>query len=339
MRAYLLSRHGPPDVLRPTERPDPEPGPGQLRIRVGAIGINYAEILSRKGLYGWAPDLPYVLGMEAAGTVDALGEGVVHRTVGERVVVGTQHGAYATRLVVDADAALPAIDDFSLVENAAFAVNYATAWVGLVEMARIRPDDRVLVSPAGGGVGTAAVQIAHHTGCTVVAAAGADAKLERVEELGADVTVNYREPGWRDRLDDAVGEGVDIALEMVGGDVFDAAKEALAPFGQVVVMGYASLDYDRWNPLSWWRAWKGMPRMSLDEMLRNSRGMASSHLGFLLDDAERMRRVWRDLVDFVGRHGIRPRVGHLLAFEEAAAAHRLIESRESFGKVVLRVEP
>ena len=106
MRAYLLSRHGPPDVLRATECRDPEPGPGQLRVRVGAIGINYAEILSRKGLYGWAPDLPYILVMEAAGTIDALGDGVTDRAVGEKVVVGTQHGAYATRLVVDADAAL-----------------------------------------------------------------------------------------------------------------------------------------------------------------------------------------------------------------------------------------
>lgn len=339
MRAYVLSRHGAPDILSPTVRPDPEPGPDQLRVRVAAIGINYAEVLSRKGLYGWAPEIPYVLGMEAAGTVEAVGEGVVDREVGERVVVGTRHGAYATHLIVGTGAALPAIDGFSLVENAAFPVNYATAWVGLVEMGRIRAGDRVLVSPAGGGVGTAAVQIAHHVGCTVVAAAGSDAKLERVEELGANVTVNYRRKGWRERLEDAVGPGVDVALEMVGGDVFDAVKGVLAPFGQVVVMGYASLDYDRWNPLSWWRAWRGMPRMSLDEMLRNSHGMASSHLGFLLEDRARMERVWRELVDFVGRHRIRPRVGHVLPFDEAAEAHRLIESRKSFGKVVLRVAP
>ncbi|NIP56998.1 MAG: zinc-binding dehydrogenase, partial [Gemmatimonadetes bacterium] len=181
------------------------------------------------------------------------------------MVVGTQYGAYAERIVVPEARALPAVEGFSPEESAAFPVNYATAWTGLVKMGRVRAGDRVLVSPAGGGVGTAAVQIAHHLGCRVVAAAGSDEKLERVRALGADATVNYRRPGWAEALAEAAGpEGIDRALEMVGGEVFDAAKSVLAPFGQVVVAGYASLDYSLWNPLSWWRAWRGKPRMGLE---------------------------------------------------------------------------
>lgn len=369
MRAYVLDRHGPPSVLRLSDRPDPVPGPGQVRIAVEAIGLNYAEILSRKGLYGWAPKLPYVPGMEVAGVIDGVGPGV-DRRVGEPVVAGMQHGAYATHVVVDSASALPSIEGFSLEENAAFPVNFLTAWVGLVASGRMRAGDRVLISPAGGGVGTAAVQIAHRYGCDVIAAAGSDEKLERVRALGADATVNYRRPGWQDRLRDAAGNasvdadgnaagkasmdadgtaaggadgttsgnaGVDIALEMVGGEVFRAAKSVLAPFGRVVVIGYASLDYRWWNPASLWRAWRGKPGMGLEEMLMRSIGISSSHVGYLLPHADRVRSLWDDLVSFVRSHGIRPQVGHVLPFQDMAEAHRLIESRESYGKVVVRL--
>lgn len=336
MRGVVLRRHGGPGVLRVQEVPDPAPGPGQLLVRVEAVGLNYAEVLSRKGLYGWAPRRPYVLGMEAAGRVEAVGPGGDARRVGERVVVGTQHGAYAERVVVSEAQALPAPAGWSVEELAAFPVNWATAWVGLMEMGRLRATDRVAVSPAGGGVGTAAVQIASRFGCQVLALAGSDAKLERVRALGAHQTLNYRHPGWRDRLDEVTrGRRIDVALEMVGGGVFQGVVGALAPFGRVVVAGYADLDYTLWNPVSWWRAWRGMPRMSLDRMFRGSNGILSTHLGFLLADAALMRRVWDDLTGFVAAHDLRPQVGHVLPLDAVADAHALMESRESYGKIVL----
>jgi NADPH2:quinone reductase len=336
MRAVLLRRHGPPGVLRVEEVPDPTPGPGEVSVRLEAVGLNYAEVLSRRGLYGWAPRMPYVLGMEGAGLIDSVGEGV-GRALGEAVVVGTQLGAYAERIVVPSARALPALPGFSVEENAAFGVNWMTAWVSLMEMGRLRPADRVLVSPAAGGVGTAAVQIASSLGCEVVALAGSDDKLSRVRELGAPLTVNYRRPGWQGRLEDLTrGRGIDVALEMVGADVFLAATKALAPFGRVVVAGYASLDYGRWKPWTWWSAWRGMPRMGLEEMYRGSKGLLSTHLGYLLRDERLMRRVWRELVAFTMERGLRPVVGHVLPFEDVAEAHHLLESRQTFGKVVLR---
>lgn len=337
MRAVLLRRHGSADVLRPEEVPDPTPGPGEVSVRLEAIGLNYAEVLSRKGLYGWAPRMPYILGMEGTGRIEAVGQGV-ERTVGEAVIVGTQFGAYAERITVPSARALPALPDFSVEENAAFGVNWTTAWVSLLEMARLRPSDRVLVSPAGGGVGTAAVQIASSLGCEVLALAGSDEKLSRVRELGAGWTVNYRRRGWEARLEElTLGRGLDVALEMVGGDVFRAVTDALAPFGRAVVAGYASLDYSRWKPWTWWSAWRGMPRMSLEQMYRGSKGLLSTHLGYILRDRELMQRVWGDLVAFTEERGLRPVVGHVLPFEEVAEAHRLLESRQTYGKVVLRL--
>ena len=314
----------------------PSPGPGEVSVRIEVVGINYAEVLSRMGLYGWAPKLPYVLGMEATGRIEEVGEGVDHQRVGDSVLIGTQYGAYAERIVVAEERALPAVTDFSLEENAAFPVQYMTAWVSLMEMGRLRPTDRVLVSAAAGGVGTAAVQIAKRFGCEVVALAGSESKLEVARGLGADVGVRYGTRDFGARLADAVGgRRVDVAVETVGGEVFDAVRAVLAPFGRVVVSGYASLRYKLWNPLTWWPAWRGMPRMSLTEMYKGSKGLMSTHLGYL--PAERLRSVWGDLTAFVTEHGIRPVVGTVLSLEDVAEAHRLMESRESIGKIVMRV--
>lgn len=375
MRAWLLRRTGGPGVLELEELPRPEPGPGQVAVAVEAIGLNWAEVLSRKGLYGWAPDRPYVPGMECAGRIAALGEGVEGRAVGEPVICAMQHGAYAERVVVPSAQALPAVPGFGVEENAAFAVAFATAWVSLVEMARLRPTDRVGITAAAGGVGTAAVQIAVAHGCRVLGMAGSHAKLERVRALGAHATACYREDGFEAALDDAVrslgagpevrevaaggvrrhgatgsgddpsgdgatgspARGLDVVLEVVGGDVFRACRARLAPFGRVVVAGYAGLDYSLTNPLSLWRAWRGMPRLELTRAARDSVGLLATHLGYLLGDPDRLRHVWAELTDFAGTHGLRPVVGAIHPFEDLPEAHAFMESRASVGKIVVRV--
>lgn len=338
MRGYLLRRTGPASTLVLSELPDPAPGPGEVRVRTEVIGLNFAEVLSRKGLYGWTPDRPYVLGMEASGTIEEVGQGVDAAKVGTSVLVGTQYGAYAEQIVVPEARALPAVPGFSSEENAAFGVNYLTAWIGLVYLARMRAGDRVSVSAAAGGVGSAAVKLAAAYGCQVVALAGSSEKIAMALDLGADIGVSYGAPGFATRLKDAVGErGIDVALETVGGEVFDAVNAVLAPFGRAVVAGYASLDYRIWNPFTWWPAWKGVPRIPLMDMARGSKGLMATHLGYLLDDPERMRETWETLVAFATEHEIRPLVGHVFPFEKAGEAHELMESRGSTGKIVLRV--
>ncbi len=344
MKAVLLRRHGGPEVLRIGDVPAPTPDPGQVAVKIEAVGINYAEVLSRKGLYGWAPRLPYVLGMEACGRIEEVGAGVKERCVGEQVIVGAQSGCYAERIVVPAAQALPAIPDYSLEENAAFAVTFLTAWVSLMEMARLRPTDRVLITAAAGGVGTAAVQLAKAFGCTVYAAAGSEAKLEMLRELGADAAISYGEPGFADRVraaDEAAGTtapaGIDVVLEVVGGHVFHDSLNLLAPFGRVVVAGFAGYHLRWWNPLSWWRTWRDMPRADVAGLAVASRGVLACHIGYLLKDPEGMSRLWDDLTAFVAAHAIRPVVGATFELDDIAAAHRLMESRRSTGKIVVRV--
>jgi NADPH2:quinone reductase len=316
MRAVLLERYGGPEVLRIAEVAMPEPKPGEVRVRIDAIGINFAEVLSRTGTYGWAPPLPYIPGMEACGVVEGTGE---------RVIVGGQYGAYAEAICVPARQALKPPAGYSTHEAAAFAVNYLTAWVGLMEMARLRASDTLLVTAAAGGVGSAAVQLAKKLGATVIGAASA-AKHDVVRSLGADQAIEYGE---------IANVRPNVVLEMVGGAAYRDALRALAPMGRIVLTGISSVHWQRRNPLSWLRALRDMPRVSVRDMLMRSYGVMSFHVGRLFVDEGISTAVWDDLVHFVEQRGIRPLIGRVYPFEEIAQAHRDLESRRSVGKLVV----
>ncbi len=335
MRAIVLKRTGGPGVLKVSSLPEPEPGPGEVRVKLQYSGINFAEVLSRKGLYMWAPKRPYVLGMEGAGVIDAVGDGVDANRVNQAVMVGTQNGCYAEQVAVPAERAIPIIERFTMEENAAFPVNYMTAWVALMELARLQAGEKVLVTAAAGGVGTAAVQLAAKCGAEVCGLAGSREKLELVKSLGAGAALNYREPDCFERLRAAAG-GVDVVLETVGGPIYRDSLKALNPFGRIVVAGFASLSLRRWNPISWWRTWRDMPRAKLADLAESSTGVMATHLGYLLDAPDRMQAVFERLSAFVLEHDIRPIVGAVFPFADAARAHALIESRQSVGKVLLQ---
>ena len=327
MRAIVLTRYGGPDVLRIADVPTPTPAKGEVRVRIEVVGINFAEVLSRRGLYGWAPRLPYILGMEAFGAIDAVGDGVTTHAIGDAVVVGTQYGTYAEQICIPAARALPAPGPLTPVQSAAFAVNYLTAWIGLMEMARLRPADTLLVTSAAGGVGTAAVQLGAKLGARVIGVAG-KGKQDALLSLGAHVALDYAQ------LDQS--EDANVVLEMTGGSVYRAALRRLAPMARVVVAGASDAFPRTRNPFARIAALRNLPRMSLFDMLRRSYGVMSFHVGWLLD-AGAVTAAWRDLVRFAEEHRIVPVVARELAFDEMPDAHRLLEERRNVGKVVVRV--
>lgn len=309
-----------------------------MNIRVERIGINFAEIQSRKGLYGWAPKLPYILGMEAYGEIIESSPEISNNRIGEKVIVGTQFGCYAEIITVPESQALPIIPGFTPNENAAFAVNYLTAWVALIKMAKIQPTDTVLIQAAAGGVGTAAVQIAKAFGCTVIGTASTNKKIELLKKLGVDIPINYKYNDFAEVIRSKTnGAGVDLVLEVVGGEVFRKSRELLNPFGRIVVAGFASLNLNKWNPMSWWKTWKAIPRASVSSLGESSTGLMATHLGYLLKNPELMESTWNDLTQFVKTHSIKPIIGHTFAFEDLPEAHRLMESRKSHGKIVVTV--
>ncbi|MEP1094206.1 MAG: NADPH:quinone oxidoreductase family protein [Cyclobacteriaceae bacterium] len=336
MRAYQFHKSGKPEVLKIVELSDPTPGENEVKVKIVCIGINYAEILSRKGQYRWAPKRPYVPGMEAYGVVVEIGKNVSRFAVGEKVIVGQQYGGYAEFACVAEHLCFPAIASFSPEENAAYLVNFMTAWVALKKLCRVESEERVLIHAAAGGVGTAAVQIAKALGCHVFGTASKMEKLNLIKKLGADMAINYT---TQDFYEEIVKEGgkVDCVLEVVGGDVFKKSLELLNPFGRMAVIGFASINLKKWNPVSWWQTWKAAPKVQLIEMSKRSQGIYASHIGYLTDNTKVIAEIWDELEIFVQEHQLRPIVGKTFDFEDLPSAHRYMESRESVGKIVVNI--
>ena len=336
MKNYILKKYGAPSTLKISDTKEPIPKADEVRVKIEKIGINYAEIQSRKGLYGWAPSPPYTLGMEAFGSVDMVGDSVLERKKGDKVIVGCQYGTYAEKIVIPERQTLNPIPTFTDDENSAFPINYITAWVALMKIARLQSKDTVLIHAAAGGVGTAAVQIAKKLGCTVIGTASSDKKIELLNELGINIAINYvYEDFERVIKNNTKDAGVDVVLEVVGGEIFKKSMQILKPFGRTVVAGFASLNLKKLNPYSWYKTWKDIPRAKISELAEGSTGLLATHLGYLLNNGSLLQNIWDELVEFMVDNNISPIIGHRFDFSDIGKAHELMESRKSYGKIII----
>lgn len=338
MQAYLFSKPGGVHQLNLVELPKPIIGSDEVLIGVKAIGINYAEVLSRKGQYSWAPPRPYVPGMEAAGEVLEIGGQVKHVQVGERVIMGAQYGSYASYMKSKAHLVYPVPDGWSWHEAAAFLVNFITAWVALFKLGKIQKREKVLIQAAAGGVGTAAVQLAAKAGASVMGTASNPDKLKLIKKLGAERAINYVQEDFEEIVRAAWGH-VDVCLEVVGGEVFRKSKALLGPFGRLIVTGYASIPLQKWKPWTWWPAWRDAPKVNVMDMAKGSYAIAATHIGYLTDNPEVAKSMWKEVIDFVAEHQIKPVVSKVFPFDQLPEAHAYMESRQSMGKIVVSLEP
>ncbi|MDH4201218.1 MAG: zinc-binding dehydrogenase, partial [Spirochaetia bacterium] len=254
MKAVLLKKHGKSNVLKISELPEPVPADNEVMVKIETIGLNYAEIVSRKGLYGWAPKLPYIPGMESCGEIVAIGKKVSHRKPGEKVIVGSQFGTYAEYICVPEYQALKALKNFSSEENAAFAVNFITAYISLFYLAKVKKGEKVLIHSAAGGVGSAATKLALALGCEVFGTAGSVEKIKLLKKMGVQHAIDYTNEDFEKKINLITdGRGVDVVLELVGGAVFKKSMRLLLPFGRIITAGFTSLNLKKWNPYSWLR--------------------------------------------------------------------------------------
>lgn len=241
MLAVQVKEFGPPDSVAVVTLPDPEPGPGQVLIDVAAAGLNFPDLLVVAGTYQSLPQLPFVPGKEAAGTVIATGPGVDRLHVGDRVIAMVDYGAFATRLCVAESAAVLIPDEMPMAEAAAFGLVYRTAYFGLIHRGHLQAGETVLITGAGGGVGSAAVPLAKAAGARVIALAFDQERAALATEQGADHVVVCPASELRAAvLDRTDGRGVDVVLDVVGGDVLAEAMRATAWEGRVVIIGFAS---------------------------------------------------------------------------------------------------
>lgn len=339
MRAVAFARHGDESVLFMVELPLPEPGAGEVRVAIRAAGVNHLDLDLREGTSRYDLTLPHILGRESAGVIDAVGDDVTKRQVGERVVVATSvpcrmcrwciaghenlcpfavrpgvsmQGGYAEATVVPAEAAIP-IGDLPFDQAAALAVSFGTAWRMLVSLAEVRPGESVLVTGAAGALGIAGVQVAALAGARVLAAASSDEKVRVAESQGAEVGINYRDEDLVAAILRATcGCGVDIAFEHVGGETLKAALRCTAEGGRLVCAGAHAGE---------------VVSVDLVELFRGERR--------LLGSRGQQRCELEAVVDLARRNALRPLVGATFPLDRAADAHRLVAARRSIGKVVL----
>jgi NADPH:quinone reductase len=302
VKAVVLRETGGPERLELSEVPDPEPRDGEVLVRVRAAGVNFADVLVRRGRYPQPPELPTVPGSEVAGEVD-----------GRRVMALPQGGGYAETVAVDERLLVPLPDDASFEEGGGFLLTFLTAWIPLTRQVRVGPGSVVLVHAGSGGVGSAAIQLAKHLGAEVVATASTEEKRRVAIEQGADEAVGYDEFAENVRAD--------VVLDPVGGDVFTQSFSVLKPLGAVVALGFAG---------GWWEQLDPAP------LVGRNLSLHGFYLGRLMrHDPQLVSVAIGELLELWSSGAVRPLVGASFPLARAGDAHELIESRGHVGKVVL----
>ncbi|WP_366514094.1 NADPH:quinone oxidoreductase family protein [Rhizorhabdus sp.] len=325
MRALLCERHGPPEDLVLREAADPVPGAGQIVIAVRAAGVNFPDGLIIRNMYQIKPDLPFAPGGEAAGVVEAVGEGVTGFKPGDRVCAMTLWGSFAEKVAVDADAAVHIPDEMPFDEASGFTMVYATGIHAFVQRAALQPGETVLVLGAAGGVGIAAIEIAKAMGARVVAAASTPEKLELARAHGADALIDYSRPDFREQLRAATdGKGPDVVYDPVGGDLAEQAFRSIAPNGRYLVVGFAAGT---------------IPAIPLNLPLVKSAAIVGVFWGaFMKADPETHAANMEQLFAWYRAGAIRPEISRRFGFEEGAAAIRWVMDRKALGKVVVTMD-
>ncbi len=319
MKAIRVTEYGGPEVLRLQDIETPAPGAGEARVRLRAAGLNFADIVQRRG--GFPVPLPYTAGLEGAGTVEALGAGVNQLKVGDSVVFNGTLGSYAEAIVLPANRLIPLPPGLSFEEGAAFPLQTLTAHYLLHEFRQLTPGETVLIHAAAGGMGLLLVQWAKHLGARVIGTVSTEEKAQAARAAGADHIILYTQQDFvaeTKRL--TGGEGAHLIIDGVGKTTFQGDLEAAALRGNIVIYGAASGPAD---PVA--------PNALMFRSLTISGGMLPN---YMLKPEEQQRRV-RDVLEGLAAGWLKLRIDRVLPLAEAAEAHRLLEGRHSIGKIVL----
>ena len=337
MRAIWITKPGGLDVLEVRETPDPEPKAGEVRVRVRAAGLNFAEVMARQGLYPDAPKTPSIVGYEAAGVVDAVGDGVTAPAVGTRVMALSRFGAHSDTLVVPAGQALPIPDAMTFEEAAAIPVNYLTAYHMLFRVANLRPKGKVLIHMAAGGVGIAALQLCRTVRDVVTFGTASASKHDVIRAEGCDHPIDYRSVDYAEVVRDlTAGRGVDIVLDALGGKDWKKGIDLLAPAGLLVAFGFANMaSGEKRSIFNVVRQAAGVPLFTPLSMMDKNRGVAGVNIGHLWHEMEMLKEELDAILALYNEGKIKPRVSDVVPFDRAADAHRIIQERRNVGKVVL----
>lgn len=322
MHAMIMTQLGEPSDLKRVELPDPEPGPGQVRIAVEAIGCNFADILICRGKYQLKPELPFSPGAEVAGRIEAVGAGVGGLEPGQPVSAQVGFGGYASKVLAGADRVRRIPDHVPFGDAIALGVTYLTSYLGLCDRGALKAGDTLLIHAAAGGVGLAAVQIGAALGARVIAGASSDDKLDLARKHGASAGVRTDSEDWPDRVRELTGgAGADVIYESVGGDIFEKSLKCIAWGGRLLVIGFSSTE---------------IPQVKLNRVMLKHISIIGLNLGAYAQHApERLRDAERQLFELYKSGAVRPVIHATYTLAQAATALAALGARNTVGKLIL----
>lgn len=336
MRQIWITKAGPPQVLQVRDAAMPIPRSGEVRIKVEAAGINFADITGRLGIYRDAPPIPYVPGYEVSGTIDAVAQGVTGLAEGEKVFALTRFGGYSEAVCVPYKQVFTRLDWMDARDAAALPVNYLTAYLMLVVMGSVHSADRVLIHNVGGGVGLAALDICRILGAETFGTASST-KQSFVEERGLNHFIDYRNREYEYEIKHMTrGEGVNVVLDPLGGMHWAKNYRLLRPTGRLIHYGFSSV-VER-NGRSLWRLLRGLIQIPFHtplSLMRDNRAVMGINLAHLWDEVDLLRSWMAQIVAWYDEALFRPQIDATYPFNKAADAHTQIESRQNVGKVLL----
>ena len=336
MQQIFIVGHGGPDKLQLRESPDPHPARGEIRIRVKASGVNFADILARQGLYPDAPKLPCVIGYEVSGTVDTTGPGVDPSWIGRDVFALTRFGGYSDVVIGPEKQAFTKPASLSHEQAAAVPVNYLTAWQLLVVMGALKPEETVLVHNAGGGVGLAAIDIARHLGATIYGTAS-NAKHAFLRQRGLHEAIDYRTKDWTVELERlSQGKGVALITDPLGGNHWKKSYKALRSTGRLGMFGISVATSSKLSgSLRLLPVALGMPFFHPLALMNANKSVFGVNLGHMWHETDMIKGWMEILLNGVAEGWVRPHVDKSFPLAQVGEAQTYMEERRNIGKVVL----
>ena len=333
--SVFIKNYGTPDVLKLEETTISEPTPNEVQVEVSFSGINFADIMSRMGLYTTRLKPPYSLGMEIAGKVKNAGSNRLEKYVGKTVVGLCKSGGYSTRVNVPFEQ-LFIIDEKWLNVSAAIPVNYLTAYFMMFHQGSIRKDETILIHGAGGGVGVAALQLAKYAGANIIGTAS-KGKHQKLKELGLHHIIDYQNRDFYEECNDITnGRGVDLVLDSLGGFELNKSYKILSEFGRVGIYGFSTaVTGPKRNYLKILPKFLGTPKFKPTHLMMKNQGVFGFHLGMIKSRKDLVRRYGENIFNLLEKGEINPVIDSVFDLEKASEAHWHIANRKNFGKVLL----
>ncbi|KAK5906003.1 hypothetical protein CgunFtcFv8_001906 [Champsocephalus gunnari] len=339
IRALVLTGYGGYDKVKLQVKTQKQQlAAGEVLVRVKACGLNFAELMGKQGLYELLPPPPVTLGMEGSGVIEAVGEDVKDRKVGDRVIVLIRSGMYQEVVVVAAGNTFPMPEQMSFEEGAALPVNYLTAYLMLFESANLKPGKSVLVHMAAGGVGVAVTQLCQTVPDVTVFGTASASKHEIISQGGVTHPIDYRTKDYVEEVRKISPKGVDIVLDPLGGSDTQKGFSLLKPLGMLIVFGAANcVTGQKKNLLAMAKTWYNQLSLSKLKLMQTNKGVCGFHLGYIPDEQLIVRTMGK-LLELYSQGKIKPRIDSCYHFEEATDAMKRMHERQNIGKVILLPE-